>query len=40
MVHKDYDRVCSIEKRKKEFIAVSLKALDAKTNWLAVNHQS
>jgi hypothetical protein len=37
MLHKDYDREGSVEK--KSFI-VSLKGLDAKMNWLAVNRQS
>jgi hypothetical protein len=39
MLHKDYGRKCSI-KWKKWTVFVSLKGLDAKMNWLAVNHQS
>jgi hypothetical protein len=35
---KDYYRKCSVEKERS--LAVSLKGLDAKTNWLAVNRQS
>jgi hypothetical protein len=35
-LHKDNDSRCSIEKN----LAVSLKELGAKTNWLAVNRQS
>jgi hypothetical protein len=37
MLYKDYDRRSSIEKK---ILAVSLKGLGAKTNWLAVNRQS
>jgi hypothetical protein len=37
MLRKDYDRKCSIEKK---YLAVSLKRLSAKTNWLAVHRQS
>jgi hypothetical protein len=37
MLRKDYDRKGSVEKRT---LVVSLKALGAKTNWRAVNHQS
>jgi hypothetical protein len=37
MLHKDYDRKSSIEKKN---LAVSLKGLGAKTNSLAVNRQS
>jgi hypothetical protein len=36
MLHKDYDRKCSIEKN----LTVSLKGLGAKMNVLAVNRQS
>jgi hypothetical protein len=36
MLRKDYDRKGSIEKKN---LAASLKGLDAKTNWLAVNRQ-
>jgi hypothetical protein len=38
MLYKDYDRRCSI--KKKEIVAVSLKGLGAKKNYLAVNLQS
>jgi hypothetical protein len=34
MLHKHYYRKCSVEKK---ILAVSLKGLVAKTNWLAVN---
>jgi hypothetical protein len=37
MLHKDYDRKGSVEKLS---LTVSLKGLDAKANWLAVNRQS
>jgi hypothetical protein len=37
MLYKDYDRRRSIEKK---ILAVSLKGLGPKTNWLAVNRQS
>jgi hypothetical protein len=37
MLFKDYDRRCSIEKK---ILAVSLKGLGAKTNWLAVKSHS
>jgi hypothetical protein len=36
MLHKDYDRKCSVKKR---ILVVSLKGLVAKTNWLAVDRQ-
>jgi hypothetical protein len=36
MLHKDYDRKCSVEKE----LVMSLKGLVTKTNWLAVNRQS
>jgi hypothetical protein len=36
MLHQNYDRRCSIEKN----LAVSLKGLGGKTNWLSVNRQS
>jgi hypothetical protein len=39
MLHKDYDLKGSVAKKKKSLI-VSLKGLDAKTNWLKVNRQS
>jgi hypothetical protein len=37
MLYKDYDRKYSFEKN---ILAVGLKGLVAKTNWLAVNRQS
>jgi hypothetical protein len=37
MLYKEYDRRCSIEEKE---LALSLKGLGAKTNWLAVNCQS
>jgi hypothetical protein len=37
MLHKDYDRKSSVEKKS---VVVVLKGLDAKMNWLAVNRQS
>jgi phosphoribosylaminoimidazole (AIR) synthetase len=37
MLHKDYDRKGSVEKK---MLVVSLKGLGGKTNWLAVNRQS
>jgi hypothetical protein len=37
VLHKDFDRWGSAEKKS---LAVSLKGLGAKTNWLAVNRQS
>jgi hypothetical protein len=36
MLHKDYNRKCSVEKS----LIVKLEGLDAKMNWLAVNRQS
>jgi hypothetical protein len=36
MLYKDYYRECSVEKK---FLAVSLKGLGAKINWLSVNRQ-
>jgi hypothetical protein len=36
VLHKDYYRKGSVEKKSR---VVSLKGLDAKTNWLAVNRQ-
>jgi hypothetical protein len=39
MLHKNYYRKSSVEKKKKS-LAVGLTGLDAKTNWLAVNRQS
>jgi hypothetical protein len=36
MLHKNYYRKSSVEKKS---LAVSLKGLDAKTNWSAVNRQ-
>jgi hypothetical protein len=38
MLHKDYNRRYSIEKKK--ILVVSLKGLGVNTNWLAVNRQS
>jgi hypothetical protein len=38
MLHKGYYRKGSTEENK--FPVVGVKGLDAKTNWLAVNHQS
>jgi hypothetical protein len=35
MLHKDYNRKCSV--RKLNYCVVSVKGLGAKTNWLAVN---
>jgi hypothetical protein len=37
MLHKDYDGKYSVERK---MLVVSLKALIAKTKWLAVNRQS
>jgi hypothetical protein len=37
MLHKNYDRNGSVEKK---ILVVNLKGFGAKTNWLAVNHQS
>jgi hypothetical protein len=37
MLPKDYERIFSIEKK---ILAVILKGLGAKMNWLAVNRQS
>jgi hypothetical protein len=37
MLHKDYYRKGSVEKI---YLVASLKGLDGKTNWFAVNHQS
>jgi hypothetical protein len=38
MLHEDYDRKCSTEKKK--MLVVSLKRFVAKTNCLAVNRQT
>jgi hypothetical protein len=37
MLHKGYDRKCSVENKT---LVVTLKQLDAKTNWSAVKRQS
>jgi hypothetical protein len=37
MLHKDYNRKCSVEEK---ILAVDLNGLGAKTNWLAANRQS
>jgi hypothetical protein len=39
MLHKDYYRRSSAEKKKKN-VVVGIKGLEAKTNWLAVNRES
>jgi hypothetical protein len=40
VLHKDYDRKCSVERKKKEFLVVSLKGLGAKKNRLSVTTSS
>jgi hypothetical protein len=40
MLHKDYDREGSVAKNKKKTLVVSLKGLEANTNWSAVNRPS